>query len=77
MKKGAFGAIDLLIGVVITAFVFLIGMNAMKGLSSINLNGNSVDTKSVQEHVDEQVNEIENMRQQTINYQQNVQNVDY
>mgnify|MGYP007123289888 FL=1 len=62
---------------VITAFVFLIGMNAMKGLSSINLNGNSVDTKSVQEHVDEQVNEIENMRQQTINYQQNVQNVDY
>lgn len=77
MKKGAFGAIDLLIGLVITAFVFLIGMNAMKGLSSINLNGNSVDTKSVQEHVDEQVNEIENMRQQSINYQQNVQNVDY
>lgn len=77
MKKGAFGAIDLLIGLVITAFVFLIGMNAMKGLSLINLNGNSVDTKSVQEHVDEQVNEIENMRQQTINYQQNVQNVDY
>lgn len=77
MKKGAFGAIDLLIGLVITAFVFLIGMNAMKGLSSINLNRNSVDTKSVQEHVDEQVNEIENMRQQTINYQQNVQNVDY
>ncbi len=77
MKKDAFGAIDLLIGLVITAFVFLIGMNAMKGLSSINLNGNSVDTKSVQEHVDEQVNEIENMRQQTINYQQNVQNVDY
>lgn len=77
MKKGAFGAIDLLIGLVITAFVFLIGMNAMKSLSSINLNGNSVDTKSVQEHVDEQVNEIENMRQQTINYQQNVQNVDY
>ena len=68
---------NLLIGLVITAFVFLIGMNAMKGLSSINLNGNSVDTKSVQEHVDEQVNEIENMRQQTINYQQNVQNVDY
>ena len=77
MKKGAFGAIDLLIGLVITAFVFLIGMNAMKGLSSVNLNGNSVDTKSVQEHVDEQVNEIENMRQQSINYQQNVQNVDY
>lgn len=77
MKRNAFGAIDLLIGLVITAFVFMIGMNALKGVSSLDLRGNSVDTKSVQEHVDEQVNEIENMRQQTINYQQNVQSEDY
>ncbi len=77
MKRNAFGAIDLLIGLVITAFVFLIGMNALKGVSSLNLRGNSVDTKSVQEHVDEQVTEIENMRQQTINYQQNIQGEEY
>lgn len=30
MKRKAFGAIDLLIGLVLTAIVFLIGMNALK-----------------------------------------------
>lgn len=77
MKRCAFGAIDLLIGLIITAFVFVIGMNALKGVSSLNLKGNSVDSKSVQEHVDEQVKEIENMRQQTIDYQQNLQRDTY
>ena len=70
MKRNAFGAIDLLIGLVITAIVFLIGMNALKGTSSLKLKDSSVDTKSVQEQVDAQVNEIENMRRQTINYEQ-------
>ncbi len=73
MKRKAFGAIDLLIGLVITAFVFIIGMNALKGSSSINLNGSTVDTKSVQEQVDAQVNQIENMRQQTIDFNQQAQ----
>ena len=57
MKRDAFGAIDLLIGLVLTTIVFL--------------------TKSVKEQVDAQVNEIENMRQQTINYEQNSQNENY
>lgn len=73
MKRKAFGAIDLLIGLVITAFVFIIGMNALKGSSSINLNGSTVDTKSVQEQVDAQVNQIENMRQQAIDFNQQAQ----
>lgn len=73
MKRKAFGAIDLLIGLVITAFVFIIGMNALKGSSSIKLNSSTVDTKSVQEQVDAQVNQIENMRQQTINFNQQAQ----
>lgn len=77
MKRDAFGAIDLLIGLVLTTIVFLIGMNAFKGTSSINLNGSSVDIRSVKEQVDTQVNEIENMRQQTINYEQNSQNENY
>ena len=66
MRKG-FGAIDLLVGLVITAIVFMIGMNALKG-SSLKLQGNSVDTKSIQQQVDEQVNDIQNMRQQAIEY---------
>ena len=73
MKRKAFGAIDLLIGLVITAFVFIIGMNALKGSSSIKLNSSTVDTKSVQEQVDDQVNQIENMRQQTIDFNQQAQ----
>lgn len=74
MKRKAFGAIDLLIGLVLTAIVFLIGMNALKGTSSLKIDNFATDTKSVQEQVDEQVNEIQNMRQQAINYQQNSQN---
>lgn len=73
MKRKAFGAIDLLIGLVITAFVFIIGMNALKGSSSIKLNSSTVDTKSVQEQVDAQVNQIENIRQQTIDFNQQAQ----
>ena len=71
MKNG-FGAIDLLVGLVITAIVFMIGMNALKG-SSLKLQGNTVDTKSVQQQVDEQVNEIQNMRQQAIEYNKQVE----
>lgn len=71
MKK-AFGAIDLLVGLVITAIVFMIGMNALRG-GSLKLQGNKVDTKSVQQQVDEQVNEIQNMRQQAIEYNKQVE----
>ena len=74
MKRKAFGAIDLLIGLVLTAIVFLIGMNALKVTSSLKIDNSATDTKSVQEQVDEQVNEIQNMRQQAINYQQDSQN---
>ena len=49
-------------------------MNALKGTSSLKIDNSATDTKSIQEQVDEQVNEIQNMRQQAINYQQNSQN---
>lgn len=77
MKRNAFGAIDLLIGLVITSIVFIISMNALKGISSLKFNGGTANTKSVQEQVDIQVNEIQNMRQQTINYEQNSQREDF
>lgn len=69
MKKQAFGAIDLLIGLLIMSAVFLISTNAFKGFSTIKINS-SKEIKSVQEHVDETVNEIENMRQQTLEIEQ-------
>lgn len=71
MKKNGFGAIDILIGLVITAFIFIIGMSSLKGISTIKLNGSKTTPQSVQEQVDKQVNEIEQMRQQTIDYNNN------
>ncbi len=73
MKKQAFGAIDLLIGLVITAVVFMISMSALKGVSSLKLNGSSVNSESVEEHVDRQVEEVQQMRKQTIDYNKQFQ----
>ncbi len=73
MKKQAFGAIDLLISLLITSVILLIGINSIKGISSLNLNGSSVNKESVEEHVDRQVEEIQNMRQQTIDYNNKMQ----
>ena len=65
MKK-AFGAIDLLVGLLITTAIFMVCMNSFRGLS---IQQKNADTRSVKEHVDAQVNEIEQMRQQSINIQ--------
>lgn len=66
--KRAFGALDLLIALVVMAFIFMISANAFKGATSINLNG-AADTKSIKQEVDKQVSEIENLRQQSIDIQ--------
>ncbi len=74
MKKNAFGAIDLLIGLVITAVIFLISVNALKGVPSLKLKDSAIDKQSVQEHVDETVNEIERMRKEALDYGMEIQN---
>jgi Co/Zn/Cd efflux system component len=66
--KRAFGALDLLIALVVMTFIFMISANVFKGAASINLNG-AVDTKSIKQEVDKQVSEIENMRRQSIDLQ--------
>lgn len=68
-KIKAFGAIDLLIGLLITTAIFMIGMNAMKG---IKFQGSPADTRNIKEHVDAQVNEIEQMKQQSIDFQNEI-----
>lgn len=77
MKKNAFGAIDLLIGLAITAVIFLISVNALKGVSSLKLKDTAIDKQSVQQHVDETVNEIERMRKEALDYGMEVQNGNY
>ncbi|CCY62059.1 unknown [Clostridium sp. CAG:967] len=77
MKKNAFGAIDLLIGLAITAVIFLISVNALKGVSSLKLKDTAIDKQSVQQHVDETVNEIERMRKEALDYGMEIQNGNY
>ena len=77
MKRNGFGAISLLLGLVITAIIFLIGINTFKGVSSIKMKDSSIDSQSVQEHVDQTVNEIEQMHQQTIDYNKQMEQNDY
>lgn len=77
MKRNGFGAISLLLGLVITAIIFLIGVQTFKGVSSIKIKNSSLDSQSVQEHVDQTVSEIEQMRQQTIDYNKKMQENDY
>ena len=66
MKRYAFGAIDLLIGLVLISVVFIIGMKTFKPISSLE---NSSDLKNVQEQVDKQVEEIEKLRLENIELQ--------
>ncbi|MBO8430122.1 hypothetical protein IAC76_01915 [Spirochaetes bacterium] len=75
MKKlNASGAIGLLISMLIIAILFIIMMPALKGGSSAGLSGSSINQKSVEEQVNKQLEDIEKMRQQTIQYSQEAQN---
>lgn len=72
MKK-AFGSIDLLVSLLITALLFIIIMKTFNGVSSIKMNS-SIDNKSIQEHVNKTVKEIEEIQQQTKSYEQTIYN---
>lgn len=71
MKRNAFGIVDLLLGLLILTAICMLSMKTFN--SSINLNG-SKDIKSVQEQIDETVNEIENMRLESTKLQQEMLN---
>ena len=68
MYKNGFGALDMLIALVLIAVVFAFAMPALKGVGGGNLRDSSINYESVELEVDNRINEIEKMRQQTINY---------
>lgn len=70
MKKNAFGAIDLLIGLLVTAAVVLLVMRTFYRTEPLN----TITPDSVQKHVDKTVNDIEQMRQETIDYNKQILN---
>lgn len=77
MKKNGFGAISLLVSLVIICIIFLISINTFKGISSIKIQDSSIKNQSVQEHVDQTVSEIEQMRKQSVDYNKQMQQNDY
>ena len=72
MKK-AFGLIDLLIGLlVVTATTILIFKTFYRPEPL-----NTITPNTIQEHVDKTVNEIEQMRQETIDYNKQMLDTNY
>ena len=59
-----FGSIGMLLTLVISSLLFILMMPTLKNTATSGISGSSVDTKSVEEQVNKQVEEIQNMRQQ-------------
>lgn len=67
MKKlNASGAIGMLLAMLIIALLFILMMPTLKNTSSTGLGKSSINKESVEEQVNQQVNEIEKIRQQTV-----------
>ena len=77
MKKNGFGAISLLVSLVIICIIFLISINTFKGIKKKKIQDSSIKNQSVQEHVDQTVSEIEQMRKQSVDYNKQMQQNDY
>lgn len=65
-KLSANGAIGLLITLLIISVVFIMTMPALKNSGSVNLNSSSIKQESLEEEVNQKLNDIQNMRNQTI-----------
>lgn len=72
MKREASSAISMLLAMVIIAIIFMFMMPMLKDFGGLSLGGNALNKESVEEHVNKQVEDIERMRQQTININQNI-----
>lgn len=68
MKFKGFSAIDMLLGLLVLTAVFMLGMSTFKYSVKSPYN-NEVKVKTIQEHVDEQVSEIEEARRQAEEFQ--------
>ena len=67
MKKlNASGAIGMLLAMLIIALLFILMMPTLKNTFSTGLGKSSINKESVEEQVNQQVNEIEKIRQQTV-----------
>ncbi len=72
MRHKAFGAIDLLLGLLIMAIAFIIGMNVFKNVS-LPVQNNDAEVKTVKEHINDQITEIEDARQKAAEFEKEMQ----
>lgn len=61
MKKKAFSAIDILVWLLVTIAIFLVGINVF---NHVSIKSNQNDAKTLKEHIDSQITEIQDARQQ-------------
>lgn len=74
MKKlSASGAIGLLLTMLIIALLFILMMPSIKNTGTTNLETSPIKKESIEDEVNQKLNEIQNMRNQSINQIQNVE----
>lgn len=70
--KPAFGAVSMLLAIVIIGVIAILTLPVLKTTTSTNLNDSSLKQESVEETVDDLVKEIEMRKQETMEYYNNL-----
>ncbi len=74
MKKlSASGAIGLLLTLLIFAVIFILLMPSIKSSTSNNLNTSTIKQESIEDEVNQKLNEIQNMRNRAIEQQNSIE----
>lgn len=74
MKKfSASGAIGLLITLLIIAIAFILTMPSIKSSTSTNIETSPIKYESIEDEVNQKLNEIQNMRNQAIEQQNSIE----
>lgn len=71
--KPAFGAISMLLALVIIAVIFIMMVPVFRTTTSANFGNTSVKQENIEEHVDELVKEIQTRKQQSLEYYNDMQ----
>lgn len=70
--KPAFGAVSMLLALVIIAIIFVMMVPVFKSTSSATLKNSSLKQENVEERVDEIVKEIETRKLEAVEYYNNI-----
>ncbi len=71
MLKPAFGSISILLALLIIGLIFVMTIPMLKSTSNSGLGKSSIQQESVEEKTNEMINEIQKMRQESLDYYNN------